>query len=182
MTDGVPCQWPPTAPTRSPAVEIRDAWLDRSAEHHILTKAAFSDVILRRPRPPPSDPAPAPRPERGEVVVRFRIATLVLLPGQEIYVTGSAPQLGSWVSDMALPLSETASPYWEVELTLPLSALAGPGVTYHYAIRTGGPEPMVHETGNARRLCMEDLKDTGAWVGRTGMARLAWLVCREQGL
>lgn len=94
--------------------------------------------------------------------MRFRVSSLSLADGQAVHLLGSVPQLGAWMSDMSVPMRETCPHCWEAEVALPLSALGGEGVLYHYALRRQGIDNMVHEIGVPRAITMDDVKNTGA--------------------
>jgi glucoamylase len=63
----------------------------------------------------------------GQVAVTFA-PTATTVVGQQVYVTGNVPALGSWRPDLAIPLDPAAYPTWRNAVALP----AGAAVEYKY--------------------------------------------------
>ncbi|MGK7875770.1 MAG: carbohydrate-binding module family 20 domain-containing protein [Xenococcaceae cyanobacterium] len=65
----------------------------------------------------------------GTISARFNVmATTKLERGEKIFLVGNIPQLGSWNTDNAVPLSAANYPNWEVTISLPQSV----SVQYKY--------------------------------------------------
>ncbi|MFI9001780.1 carbohydrate binding domain-containing protein [Streptomyces sp. NPDC053541] len=67
------------------------------------------------------------------------------IPGQNIYVVGDIPALGSWAPSGALKLDPAAYPVWKLDLELP----AGTAFAYKY-IRKDGAGNITWESGSNR--------------------------------
>ncbi|MFD8151614.1 carbohydrate-binding module family 20 domain-containing protein [Streptomyces sp. NPDC059720] len=65
--------------------------------------------------------------------------------GQQVYVTGNRPELGSWNPDKAVPLSSASYPTWSATVVLP----AKTKVEYKYIVKTVNA-PVTWETGPNR--------------------------------
>ncbi|WP_258314430.1 carbohydrate-binding module family 20 domain-containing protein [Streptomyces sp. Act143] len=65
--------------------------------------------------------------------------------GQQVYVTGNRPELGSWNPDQAVPLSSAAYPTWSATVILP----ADTALEYKYIIKAVNT-PVVWESGPNR--------------------------------
>lgn len=63
----------------------------------------------------------------GQVTASFA-ATATTVYGQQLYVTGDAPALGGWNTDLAVPLDPAGYPVWRNGVALPASA----AVQYKY--------------------------------------------------
>lgn len=98
------------------------------------------------PSPSPS-PAPSPSPSPGgAVTVAFAVNATTWF-GQNVYVVGNLPQLGSWNPDAAIPLSAATYPVWRANVSLPASA----AVEYKYIKKPGdGGAAVQWETGSNR--------------------------------
>jgi glucoamylase len=57
----------------------------------------------------------------GQSAVTFT-GTANTVPGQQVYVTGNVPALGTWNTDLALPLDPAAYPAWTTVANLPASS------------------------------------------------------------
>lgn len=112
-------------------VSIADEWVD-AHPGRLLSRAAFTRVILAgRPAPPPRAPAPL-QPAMNEAIVRLQVWDREVLAGQEVCVTGGAPQLGNWQLPQVVRMAEARAACWEVELSIPLKDFP---VTYKFAVR-----------------------------------------------
>lgn len=67
--------------------------------------------------------------------------------GDTVFVTGSAPELGSWSPDAAVPLSTTSSPVWTASLVLDGAA----SLSFKYLIKRSDGS-VVWEQANNRAL------------------------------
>ncbi|HZM51911.1 MAG TPA: CBM20 domain-containing protein, partial [Vicinamibacteria bacterium] len=92
-------------------------------------------------------PAPSPSPSPGgAVTVAFAVNATTWF-GQNVYVVGNLPQLGSWNPDAAIPLSAATYPVWRANVSLPASA----AVEYKYIKKPGdGGAAVQWETGSNR--------------------------------
>ena len=59
-------------------------------------------------------------PLAGSVAVNIN-GTATTVPGQQVYVTGNTTALGSWNTDLAIPLDPTTYPVWKNVVNLPVS-------------------------------------------------------------
>ncbi|MFE9222283.1 carbohydrate-binding module family 20 domain-containing protein [Streptomyces lavendulae] len=67
------------------------------------------------------------------------------VPGQDVYVTGDRPELGSWNTGAALKLSSAAYPVWKLDASLP----AGTSFAYKY-VRKDAAGNVTWESGANR--------------------------------
>ncbi len=88
--------------------------------------------------------APSARAAENSVVATFNVTTYTQW-GQQVYVTGNRPELGSWNPDKAVPLSSASYPTWSATVVLP----ANTGVEYKYIVKAANT-PVVWETGPNR--------------------------------
>ncbi|GAA0407696.1 hypothetical protein GCM10009530_69970 [Microbispora corallina] len=86
-----------------------------------VTVAAKSAVAVRVG-------APASPPPTGGTVAATFTATATTVWGQNVYVVGNIPALGSWNTANAIPMSPASHPVWSATVTLPGST----GVEYTY--------------------------------------------------
>ena len=83
------------------------------------------------PTPEPTEPTPTQTPPVSTVAAAFAVyATTV--PGENVYVVGDTPALGSWDTDDAVALSSSGYPYWNGTVNVP----AGTTVEYKYIKKT----------------------------------------------
>ncbi|OLF15477.1 carbohydrate-binding module family 20 domain-containing protein [Actinophytocola xanthii] len=82
----------------------------------------------------------------GQVAARFTVQATTTL-GQNVYVVGSVPELGSWDPARAVPLTTDQSTYprWNGAASLPAST----DIEYKFVIRQDG-QPVIWETGANR--------------------------------
>ncbi|GHF00559.1 hypothetical protein GCM10018785_74550 [Streptomyces longispororuber] len=78
----------------------------------------------------PASAAPDAGAQRNTVVATFNVAAQTQW-GQQVYVTGNRPELGSWNPDKAVPLSSATYPTWSATVLLP----ADTKVEYKYIIK-----------------------------------------------
>jgi 4-alpha-glucanotransferase len=78
---------------------------------------------------------PAQHHQRHEVIVRFQVWDWELQHGQEMCVSGGAPQLGNWQLHRPLVLSQTRPACWEGEVSIPTNTFP---ITYKYTVRPVG--------------------------------------------
>ncbi|MFF4493370.1 carbohydrate-binding module family 20 domain-containing protein [Streptomyces sp. NPDC001546] len=71
--------------------------------------------------------------------------TATTVPGQDIYLTGDRPELGSWSPGAALKLDPAAYPVWKLDVTLP----AGTAFSYKY-VRKDASGNVTWESGANR--------------------------------
>ena len=101
----------------------------------------------RSPRaaPAPSTPAgTAPRTTQPAVTFNATVTTVL---GQNVYVIGSIPALGSWNTANAIALSSAAYPVWSGTVTVPAST----AVEYKF-IKKDGAGNVTWESGANRTL------------------------------
>ncbi|GAA1224234.1 carbohydrate-binding module family 20 domain-containing protein [Kitasatospora nipponensis] len=84
---------------------------------------------------PTATPSPTPTPTptgtgTGTVSETFH-ATRTTVPGQNLYLVGSIPQLGGWNPDAAIPLAATGYPVWSATVPLP----ANTAFAYKYLLK-----------------------------------------------
>jgi alpha-amylase len=86
------------------------------------------------------------QPNPGQVAAQFTVEATTTL-GQNVYVVGSVPQLGSWNPANAVPLTTGSATYprWNGGASLPAST----DVEYKFVIRQDG-QPVIWETGANR--------------------------------
>jgi 4-alpha-glucanotransferase len=73
----------------------------------LFARSAFSDAILKRPRPPYHDPECLVGPPRyNGVVVHFSARCPMVRPVQTLRVVGSVPELGNWEPLIGLDLND----------------------------------------------------------------------------
>ncbi|MGW0547875.1 carbohydrate-binding module family 20 domain-containing protein [Streptomyces altiplanensis] len=108
---------------------------------------------------PPTLAAPAVRADESSVVASFNV-TAYTQWGQQIYVTGNRPELGSWNPDKAVPLSSASYPTWSATVVLP----ANTRVEYKYIIKAANT-PVLWETGPNRTTTTPP---TGVYATRDG--------------
>lgn len=113
-------------------IDIFDQWQDDSHPAKVLSRSAFSEVILPNHSQPCGGSVPHMTPGINEAIVRFQVCDWQLQGGQQLTVTGGAPQLGNWQLQQVLSMSKTVAPWWEAEVQVPLNAFP---ITYKYAVR-----------------------------------------------
>lgn len=114
-------------------VDICDEWMDGPA--NLLSTSAFTKVILAD-RPPAGPPAAPPmQPSTNEAIVRLQVWDWEVQAGQEMCVSGGAPQLGNWQLPRVLPMHETQPACWEAEVSVPLKDFP---ITYKFGVREAG--------------------------------------------
>ncbi|MGW7262189.1 carbohydrate-binding module family 20 domain-containing protein [Streptomyces sp. NPDC054842] len=116
----------------------------RSGTRLRLGFAAVLALLLGALIAPPALAAPSAAARENSVVATFN-ATAYTRWGQQVYVTGNRPELGSWNPDKAVPLSSAAYPTWSATVVLP----ANTGVEYKYIVKTPNA-PVVWESGPNR--------------------------------
>ncbi|KAI5306530.1 hypothetical protein KEM56_000427 [Ascosphaera pollenicola] len=120
---------------------------------------------------PSGTPTPAPTPTLppscSEVAVRFN-EQVTTSPGQDIYIAGSIPQLGSWNPDKAVLLKAdmytSDHALWYATVRLPV----GETVKYKYLRKENGGKDIVWENGDDRtlkipRVCDVEVSTGDAW-------------------
>lgn len=83
-------------------------------------------------------------PSDTRVVATFNVTTHTRW-GQNVYVTGNLPELGSWNPDKAVPLSSASYPIWSGTVVLP----ANTPVEFKYLIKEHNA-PVIWEHGANR--------------------------------
>ncbi|CAM5646369.1 carbohydrate-binding module family 20 domain-containing protein [Streptomyces griseomycini] len=106
-----------------------------------LGLAAVCALLLGLLAAPQASAVPSARVAGNSVVATFNVTTYTQW-GQQVYVTGDRPELGSWDPDKAVPLSSAAYPTWSATVVLP----ANTPVEYKYIIK-GNNAPVVWESG-----------------------------------
>src|SRR5688572_10965491 len=88
-------------------------------------------------------PAPVAAPQRqatiqaaGAVRVDFTVDGIVTSLGQDVYISGSVPELGSWNTANAVKLTWIDSDTWSGWVDF--SASAGTAIQYKFIVRQGG--------------------------------------------
>ncbi|WP_433544294.1 carbohydrate-binding module family 20 domain-containing protein (plasmid) [Streptomyces sp. CA-294286] len=109
-----------------------------------LGLAALFALLLTLLAVPTSSAAPAAGTDENSVVATFHV-TAHTKWGQQVYVTGNRPELGSWNPDKAIPLSSASYPTWSATVVLP----ANIGVEYKYLVKTVNA-PVLWESGPNR--------------------------------
>ncbi|CAG9464665.1 unnamed protein product [Pedinophyceae sp. YPF-701] len=149
-------------------VELHDRWMAPGQPDAILHRAAFAEVIHRVDVTDAADVSPRQHaeataralaslresrlsPASTEVLVKLRVYSLRLEPGQKLCVVGSINALGSWSTSDALDMRYTGKRYWEAEFPVAVSLFP---FSYRYALYSpGGQRTMEH--GDAR-VCVLD--------------------------
>ncbi|MGW7051084.1 carbohydrate-binding module family 20 domain-containing protein [Streptomyces sp. NPDC054887] len=93
---------------------------------------------------PPALAAPTAGTHQSSVVATFNV-TKYTQWGQQVYVTGNRPELGSWNPDKAVPLSSASYPTWSATVLLP----ANTSVEFKYIVKAAN-SPVVWESGPNR--------------------------------
>ncbi|MDT9682400.1 CBM20 domain-containing protein [Streptomyces sp. TRM76323] len=106
--------------------------------------AAVFALLLGALVTPPALAAPAAGANQNSVVATFNV-TAHTQWGQQVYVTGNRPELGSWNPDKAVPLSSASYPTWSATVLLP----ADTKVEYKYVIKAVNA-PVIWESGPNR--------------------------------
>ena len=88
-----------------------------------LTLAALKGAVL------------VPVGTTATVPVTFTVDGFVTVPGQDLYVVGSAPELGNWDAAQAVPLTWIDNDTWSGPVTFASSK--GQAVQYKYIVRQG---------------------------------------------
>ena len=99
--------------------------------------------------PPSPTPTPSPSPSPGgTATVAFAVNATTWF-GQNVYVVGNLPQLGSWNPAAAIPLSAATYPVWTANVSLPGST----AVEYKYIKKPAdGGGSVQWETASNRTL------------------------------
>ena len=79
--------------------------------------------------------------------VSFQVDNATTVPGQNMYVVGNAPELGSWSVNQAVELSPTNYPTWTASVSLP----QGLAVQFKF-IKMDGSSNVTWETGANQQL------------------------------
>ncbi|MFF1284750.1 CBM20 domain-containing protein [Streptomyces sp. NPDC058299] len=108
---------------------------------------------------PSASAAPAARASDSSVVATFNVTTYTRW-GQQVYVTGNRPELGSWNPDNAVPLSSASYPTWSATVVLP----ANTRVEYKYIVKALNA-PVVWESGPNRTAVTPP---TGTYITQDG--------------
>ena len=132
-------------------VDICDEWMDSSHAAGLLSTCAFTKVILPdRPRVSPQQILHL-QPALNEAIIRFQVWDWEMQGGQEMCVTGGAPQLGNWQMQQVLQMTQTSPACWEAEVSVPLNAFP---VTYKYAVGDRTGESLLLEHGESRIVAL----------------------------
>ncbi len=120
--------------------------MDRTRPHMRLRLgiAAVLALLLGAFVASPASAAPAAGARQNSVVATFNV-TAQTQWGQQVYVTGNRPELGSWNPNKAVPLSSASYPTWSATVVLP----AGTKVEYKYIIKAVNT-PVIWESGPDR--------------------------------
>lgn len=129
-------------------VDIHDEWMDVGHPAHLLSRSAFTQVILsNRPHTSPQRMLHL-QPVVNEAIVRFQIWDWEVQAGEEMCISGGAAQLGNWQLHQVLPMTESRRACWEVEISIPLNAFP---FTYKYGINGKG---LALEHGESRMVAL----------------------------
>ncbi|SHM73486.1 carbohydrate-binding module family 20 domain-containing protein [Cryptosporangium aurantiacum] len=85
------------------------------------TVPAMSSLAIHHLAKVSSSPSPSPSPTASASVAVNVNATVTTWYGQDVYLVGSIPALGSWNPANAKPLSSASYPVWKATLELPPS-------------------------------------------------------------
>jgi 4-alpha-glucanotransferase len=132
-------------------IDIYDEWMDRSHPGYLLSTCAFTKVILPdRPRLT-NQTLLHLQPTLNEAIIRFQVWDWEVQGGQEMCVSGGAPQLGNWQTQQVLQMTQVAEACWEAEVSVPLNAFP---VTYKYAVGDKTGESLLLEHGESRIVAL----------------------------
>lgn len=106
--------------------------------------AAVLALLLGALVAPPTLAAPSSGTNQSSIVATFNV-TAYTRWGQEVFVTGNRPELGSWNPDKAVPLSSASYPTWSATVVLP----ANSSVEYKYIVKAVNA-PVLWESGPNR--------------------------------
>ena len=124
-------------------VQLLDTWNHAGEYENVFFTAPFRDVLL-----PTKTIHVKPAPYRGITHV-FKVKAPLLGPDEIICLTGSANIMGSWKSDVALPMS-IENEWWVIKLNLAKEDFP---LTYKYGIKDSKTGQFVrYEAGNNRVL------------------------------
>ncbi|MFI9770239.1 CBM20 domain-containing protein [Streptomyces sp. NPDC052415] len=93
---------------------------------------------------PPVLAAPSAQASQNSVAATFNV-TAHTRWGQQVYVTGNRPELGSWNPDKAVPLSSASYPTWSATVILP----ANTPLEFKYIVKAANT-PVIWESGPNR--------------------------------
>lgn len=128
-------------------IHVYDEWLDGSHPGCLLSTCAFTRVILsERPRVAAQSMLHL-QPVLNEAIIRFQVWDWELQDGQEMCVSGGAPQLGNWQMQHVLQMTQTGPACWEAEVSVPLNSFP---ITYKYAVGDRNGETLLLEHGESR--------------------------------
>ncbi|NLX29539.1 MAG: 4-alpha-glucanotransferase [Bacteroidales bacterium] len=131
-------------------VLLSDHWRRMSDPAGALYSSAFTKAIFRRAEELAAGVVPQPGRKKS-VLVRFRPLAARVMPGQQVAVCGSSPQLGAWEVSRAVKAGNGEFPVWDCEVAVPVADFP---VSYKYVLDHSPAGTPLWEEGPDRHLSL----------------------------
>ncbi len=130
---------------------LSDKWNTKNTELKVLETSAFKKVVFRRKTASKLHYPPKKSPQSK--IVTFEIVTPKILPEHKAVILGSSKELGAWIENKALVMTEVAPCVWRIAVELQDAA----NVRYKYGIKLS--DSVVNlETGSDRLIKLAEFK------------------------